>query len=65
MAKKLNKRTLCAWSKSDIEEQLSLLARVTHSPSYACQKCARVASSPKQLCKPISLPTLEPKFLAG
>lgn len=65
MPKKLTKRTLCGWSKSDIEEQLTLLARVTHTPQYACRKCARVASSPKQLCKPVDLPTLKPNSLVG
>lgn len=62
---KLKRQTLCDWSKSDIEKKMALLAQITDHPRFACRKCARVANSTKQLCKPAPLPAAKPTSLVG
>ncbi len=52
MGKKLDQKTLCDWSKSDIEEHLDLLSELVDEPRFVCRKCARSAHSKRQLCKP-------------
>ena len=43
MTHRLKKKTLCDWSRSDIENKTALLAELTAEPRFACKKCARVA----------------------
>ncbi len=45
-------KTLCDWSKHDIEWHAARLRRLTDNPVFFCRKCARVANSSKVLCKP-------------
>lgn len=45
-------KTLCDWSKRDIEDEIDKLRALTKHPTYFCRKCARVANTPKVLCKP-------------
>jgi hypothetical protein len=49
-------RTLCDWSKKDIERDLAELAEIVAQPRFICKKCARSANSGKYLCKPKRLP---------
>ena len=49
-------KTLCDWSKSDIEKHFHKLAALVADPKFACRKCARSASVSKVLCKPRRLP---------
>lgn len=49
-------KTLCDWSKSDIEKHAGKLFRLTRDPSFFCKKCARVANTAKVLCKPARFP---------
>lgn len=51
-------KTLCDWSKGDIEHHADKLARLVETPTYYCRKCARVANTPKILCKAHRLPIL-------
>ncbi|TAG09000.1 MAG: hypothetical protein EAZ42_08410 [Verrucomicrobia bacterium] len=48
-------KTLCDWSKKDIEKDFLRLAEIVASPRYACRKCARSAGDSKYLCKPRKL----------
>lgn len=45
-------KTLCDWSKSDIEKKFDKLQKIIGHPTYICRKCARSASTSKVLCKP-------------
>jgi len=45
-------KTLCDWSKHDIERDVDKLHALTRHPTHHCPKCARVANTPKVLCKP-------------
>ena len=47
-----DKKTMCEWKRKDIEENLAELIKIVRKPGFVCEKCARVASSKKQLCKP-------------
>jgi hypothetical protein len=49
-------KTLCEWSKSDLEKSAAKLARLVVEPRYFCRKCARVANRESVLCKPRKLP---------
>ena len=49
-------KTLCDWSKRDLQEHPDRLARIVKDPRFYCRRCARVAHSPKVLCKPRELP---------
>ena len=49
-------KTLCDWSKGEIEHHASKLARLVQNPTYFCRKCARVANTNKILCKAHPLP---------
>ena len=46
------KKSICKLSKDEVEKSLEELVRIVSNPKYICQKCARVAKSKKQLCKP-------------
>lgn len=45
-------KSLCDWSKHDIERDVDILRGLTIQPTHHCRKCARVANTPKVLCKP-------------
>ncbi|HEY5705546.1 MAG TPA: hypothetical protein VIS96_08240 [Terrimicrobiaceae bacterium] len=50
-------KTLCEWSKRDIEKRSDKLLELVAEPRFFCRKCARVANTPKVLCKPRTLPS--------
>jgi hypothetical protein len=52
-------KTLCDWSKKDLEKRADELAKLVRDPTWYCRKCARVANTPKVLCKPRRLPGVE------
>ncbi len=45
-------KTLCDWSKKDIEKRFDELCRLTADPRFICRKCARSAHEAHHLCKP-------------
>lgn len=45
-------KTLCDWSKKDIEKHFDELCRLTENPRFTCRKCARSAHEAGDLCKP-------------
>lgn len=45
-------KTLCDWSKKDIERDFDQLVAITKDANYICRKCARSAVASKYLCKP-------------
>ena len=45
-------KTLCDWSKKDIEKHFDALCEITNAPRFTCRKCARSAHDSKHLCKP-------------
>lgn len=49
-------KTLCDWSKKDLEKHADELWKLVREPAWYCRKCARVANTPKVLCKPRKLP---------
>jgi len=49
-------KTLCDWSKKDIEKHFEELCRLTADPRFVCRKCARSARDADQLCKPRDRP---------
>lgn len=49
-------KTLCDWSKRDLEKHPDKLLEVVRDPQFYCRKCARVANTSKVLCKPRKLP---------
>ena len=51
-------KTLCDWSKKDLDKHADHLAAIVRDPRYYCRKCARSAHSSKFLCKPRRLPEL-------
>ena len=44
-------KTLCDWSKKDIESKSAKLALILQNPRFYCAKCARCANDPRALCK--------------
>jgi len=52
-------KTLCDWSKKEIERDFEKLCTIVANPRYLCRKCARSAGSSKHLCKPRNLPSGE------
>ena len=53
-------KTLCDWSKGDIERHTGKLLRLVCEPRFFCRKCASVANTPKVLCKPRRFPGIAP-----
>lgn len=49
-------KTLCDWSKRDLRKHADELLALVDKPNFFCRKCARVANTPKVLCKPCRLP---------
>ena len=46
-------KTLCDWSKKDIEGKQVKLQALTNDACFYCRKCARVANQSKSLCKAV------------
>jgi len=44
-------KTICEWSKKELEEQPERLFAITRDPKFYCRKCGRVANTKKALCK--------------
>jgi len=44
-------KTICDFSKKDLEKEPQLLFELTRDPQFYCQKCGRVANTKKVLCK--------------
>jgi hypothetical protein len=53
-------KSLCDWSKKDIEKHFEELCRVTADPRFTCRKCARSAHEARHLCKPRPRPASLP-----
>jgi hypothetical protein len=52
-------KTLCDWSKKDIEKRANELAALLRDPQFYCRKCARGACTYKVLCEPKKLRPME------
>jgi len=44
-------KTICDWSKKDLEKNGDRLWALTRDPCFYCRKCGRVANRKKVLCK--------------
>ena len=44
-------KTICDFSKKDLENNSGLLFKLTRDPTFYCKKCGRVANTKKALCK--------------
>jgi hypothetical protein len=53
MAKK--HKTLCAWKREEMEENLEELKRIVGDPRFICRRCGRAVSKKKWVCRPESL----------
>ena len=49
-------KTICDWSKKDIQKNAEKLLALTTDASFFCKKCGRVANSKKVLCNAVSFP---------
>ena len=49
-------KTLCDWSKKDLERKPEKLSLLVTDARFYCRKCARSANTPKVLCKAAKLP---------
>jgi hypothetical protein len=45
-------KTLCDWPKGDIQKHTDKLLKLVRDPRFFCRRYARVANTPKVLCKP-------------
>lgn len=44
-------KTICDWSKKDLERRPRVLLELTQNAQFFCRKCGRVANTKKVLCK--------------
>jgi len=44
-------KTICDWSKKDLERDSAILFEITRDADFYCRKCGRVANLKKVLCK--------------
>lgn len=44
-------KTICDWSKKELEAKSEKLYALTKDACYFCRKCGRVANTKKVLCK--------------
>jgi len=51
----MSAKRLCSWDKARIRDKREKLVKIVSQPKYVCERCARVASSAKHLCRPDSL----------
>lgn len=52
MGKDLQSKSLCKWGKEEIIENIEQIYELTADPKYVCEKCARVARTKSNVCKP-------------
>jgi hypothetical protein len=55
MNKKLKKKSLCKWGKSEIDKNWDALHDLLAESKYACRKCLRSSRLKGTLCKPEKL----------
>jgi hypothetical protein len=51
-------KTLCDWSKKDIEKQALKLLQIVTPQRFLCLKCARTANDRRYLCRGVDLEVL-------
>lgn len=51
----MSNKTLCDWTKEDIDNNHKKLFKIVSNPKFVCKKCARVANKEDYLCKPKKL----------
>lgn len=49
-------KTICDWSKKDLEKNSERLMELTRNPCFFCKKCGRVSNSKKALCRSTAFP---------
>ena len=47
----MSKKTLCDWTREDIDNNHKKLSKIVSNPKFNCRKCARVANKERYLCK--------------
>lgn len=52
-------KTLCDWSKKDIERHAVELLAIVTPQNYLCFKCARTACDKHHLCRPESIEKIQ------
>ena len=52
-------KTICDWSRKDLEKKAEKLYALICNPSFYCRKCGRVANTKKVLCKAKGFPVRE------
>lgn len=52
-------KTICDWSKKDLEKKSEKLRALTINATHYCRKCGRVANTKKALCKAKSFDEIE------
>ena len=52
-------KTLCDWSKKDIERHAAELLSIVTPQNYLCFKCARTACDKHYLCRPESMEKIQ------
>jgi hypothetical protein len=56
MNKKMKKKSLCKWDKSDVKDNWSEMFDVVGKSKFMCERCLRSARLKGNLCKPEKLP---------
>ena len=51
----MKKKTLCDFSKSEVQQNLPELINIVANPKYICRKCARAVNKEEYLCKPVKI----------
>ena len=52
---KIKKKSLCDFTKSDLDKFNKELRLLVKKPKYICKKCFRACSEKEYLCKPTKL----------
>jgi hypothetical protein len=55
MEKRLKKKSLCNWSRSDVKKNWEGLQDILGTSKYVCKKCLRSSRLKGTLCKPKEL----------
>ena len=53
-------KTICDWSKKDLEKKAKKLHALTKDACFYCRRCGRVANTRKVLCRVKEFPLLDP-----
>lgn len=48
-------KTLCDYSKKDIEKNHKKIAALVSDPKFLCEKCARAVNDKRYICKPVKI----------